>query len=53
MFGGELQNVTLSVASEMLSDIFDKFGDSAKITKKPDGTYEANIKVQVSRPFFA
>lgn len=53
MFCGELQNVTLSVASEMLSDIFDKFGDSAKITKKPDGTYEANIKVQVSRPFFA
>ena len=53
MFGGELQNVTLTVAPEMISDIYDKFGDSVRIVKKNDDTYCAEIKVQVSRPFFA
>ena len=53
MFGGELQNVTLTVAPEMISDIYDKFGDSVRIIKKNDDTYCAEIKVQVSRPFFA
>ncbi len=53
MFGGALQGVSLFVAREMISDIFDKFGDSVKISKKDEDTYIAEIKVQVSRTFFA
>lgn len=53
MFGGELKSVTLTVTQEMVSDIYDKFGADAKVTAKPDGSYKAEVKVQVSRPFFA
>lgn len=53
MFGGELQGVTLSITREMITDVFDKFGDTVKMRKKDDDTYIADIKVQISRPFFA
>lgn len=52
MCGGELQDVTLEFAHEMLSDVFDRFGDSVRISQKDD-TYSVNIRVQTSRPFFA
>lgn len=53
MFGGELQGVTLSITREMITDVFDKFGDTAEMRKKDDDTYIADIEVQISRPFFA
>lgn len=52
MFGGEPQRVTLMFDSEMLSDIFDRFGDEINIGKVEDDKYITDVTVQLSKPFF-
>lgn len=53
MFRGELQTVNINFAKEMLSDIYDKFGNDLRIITIDDNTYSASVKVQTSRTFFA
>lgn len=53
MFGGESQNVTLLFTANILSDMFDRFGDDIRIKKVDDDTYSVDITVQISKTFFA
>ncbi len=53
MFSGELQTVSINFVKEMLSDIFDKFGNHLRIITIDDNTYSASVKLQTSRTFFA
>lgn len=52
MFGGEPQKVTLTFTKDMISEIFDRFGDDLHIRKGVDETFSADVTVQVSKPFF-
>ena len=53
MFGGEEQEVDLQFDSEMLDDVFDKFGEEVNIVKVDDNTYRLKVPIQVSKTFFA
>ena len=53
MFGGESQNITLLFTANILSDMFDRFGDDIRIKKVDDDTYSVDITVQISKTFFA
>ncbi len=53
MFRGELQTVSINFAKEMLSDMFDKFGNDLKVVTIDNNTYSTSVKVQTSRTFFA
>lgn len=53
MFGGESQRVTLLFEPEMLSDIFDRFGDNLRIKRIDENTLSVDITVQVSKTFFS
>lgn len=52
MFGGELERVDLSFTSEMVEDIFDRFGENVRINQGKDGDYRVSVDVQVSKTFF-
>lgn len=52
MFGGELVTVELQFVSEMLDDIFDKFGEDIKVQETTDGKYKVKVPVQISPNFF-
>lgn len=52
MFGGELERVDLSFTSEMVEDIFDRFGEDLHISQRTDGEYRVSVDVQVSKTFF-
>ena len=51
MYSGETKNVTLAFGEEMITSIFDKFGEKVEI-KENSGTYEATVTIQPSKPFF-
>ena len=53
MFGGECHKVTLLFDSELLSDIFDRFGDNLRIKRIDDNTLSVDVNVQVSKTFFS
>lgn len=53
MFGGELCNVTLLFEPNILSDMFDRFGDDIRIRKVDDNAYSVDVSVQVSKTLFA
>lgn len=53
MFGGEEQKVDLQFDSEMLDDVFDKFGEEVNIVKVDDATYQLKVPIQVSKTFYA
>ena len=53
MFGGESQNVTLLFTANILSDMFDRFGDDIRIKKVDDKTFSVYVTVQISKTFFA
>lgn len=53
MFGGEEQKVDLQFDSEMLDDVFDKFGEEVNIVKVDDATYQLKFPIQVSKTFYA
>lgn len=53
MFGGERQNITLLFTANILSDMFDSFGDDLRITKANNEAYSVDVTVQVSKTFFA
>ena len=52
-FGGDEQEVDLQFDSEMLDDVFDKFGEEVNIIKVDDNTYRLKVPIQVSKTFFA
>lgn len=53
MCGGEEQDVELQFNSDIIDDIFDKFGEDVSIIKIDDDTYRVRIPIQVSKTFFA
>lgn len=53
MFGGESQNVTLLFTANILSDMFDRFGDDIRIKKADEEIYSVDVTVQISKTFFA
>ena len=53
MFGGESQNVTLLFTANILSDMFDRFGDDIRIKKVDEEIYSVDVTVQISKTFFA
>lgn len=53
MFGGEEQDVELHFNSNMLDDVFDKFGEEIGIDKVEEDTYCVKVPIQVSKTFFA
>ena len=53
MFGGECHKVTLLFDSELLSDVFDRFGDNLRIKRIDDNTLSVDVNVQVSKTFFS
>lgn len=53
MFGGEVHTVTLTFTKDILSDMFDRFGDDLRIHKLNDETFRTDVMVQVSKTFFA
>lgn len=52
MFGGEVRNVELQFVSEMLDDIYDKFGEGVRVRTVGD-KHKVFVPVQVSPTFFA
>ena len=52
MFGGELRDVELQFYTEMLDDIYDKFGEDI-IVKSYQDTYRICVPIQVSPTFFS
>lgn len=52
MFGGRLERVAIRFASELLSDVYDKFGTDLRVHKTTDGMFRAVLEVQVSKTFF-
>lgn len=51
MYSGETKNVTLTFGEEMITTMFDKFGEKVEI-KGNSGTYKAAVTIQSSKPFF-
>lgn len=52
MYGGVERQVELEFVSEMLDDIFDKFGEEIDIEKKGN-CYTVAVPVQISKTFFS
>ncbi len=52
MFGGELCEVELTFTSDMINDIYDKFGEDLSISKHGD-VYQCITPIQVSKTFFS
>ena len=52
MFGGKVQNVELQFNSEMLDDMYDKFGEDIDVKTYGD-IYKISVPIQVSPTFFA
>lgn len=53
MFGGSVHTVTLSFTKDILSDMYDRFGDDIRIHKVNDDVFTVDVNVQVSKTFFA
>lgn len=53
MFGGDEQEIELQFNSDMLDDVFDRFGEEVNIIKVDDETYRMKVPIQVSKTFFA
>lgn len=51
MYSGETKNVTLTFGEEMITSMFDKFGEKVEIKGNSD-TYKATVTIQPSKPFF-
>lgn len=47
------KKVTLMFDPDILSEIFDRFGDGVRVVEQSEKLYSAEVKVQVSKPFFA
>ena len=52
MFGGEVKHVELQFVSEMIDDMYDKFGEEIKIRSAGD-KFKVSVHIQVSPTFFA
>lgn len=51
MFGGHEQEVELQFNSDMIDDIYDKFGEDISIIKICEDTYYVKVPLQVSKTF--
>lgn len=52
MFGGRLEKVTIRFTSDLLSEVYDKFGTDLRIQTTTDGFFKTVLDVQVSKTFF-
>ncbi len=52
MFGGEQYEVELTFTSDMINDIYDKFGEDISITKQSENTYNCVLPIQASKTFY-
>ena len=53
MFSGESRRVTLLFSANILTDMFDRFGDDIHIIKVDGETFSVDVTVQISKTFFA
>lgn len=53
MFGGDEQEIDFQFDSDMLDNVFDKFGEEVNIVKVDNNTYRLKVPIQVSKTFFA
>lgn len=53
MFGGDEQEIDFQFDSDMLDNVFDKFGEKVNIVKVDNNTYRLKVPIQVSKTFFA
>ena len=53
MFGGDEQEIGFQFDSDMLDNVFDKFGEEVNIVKVDNNTYRLKVPIQVSKTFFA
>lgn len=51
MFGGAKKEITLTFGKDMISGMFDKFGENIVI-REVDDKYETTVGVQPSKPFY-
>ncbi len=52
MCSGELHKVTLTFTKDLLSEIFDRFGDDIRIRSIDETNFSVDINIQVSKPLF-
>ena len=52
MCSGELHKVTLTFTKDLLSEIFDRFGDDIRIRPIDETNFSVDINIQVSKPLF-
>ena len=52
MFNGELNTVELEFTYEMLSDIYDRFGEDINVKCYTDNKYRINVPIRISPNFF-
>ena len=52
MYGGETAKVTLAFDARMIDYIYEKFGIDTKIQSCEDGSFTANVEVQLSPTFW-
>ena len=52
MCSGELHKVTLTFTKDLLSEVFDRFGDDIRIRPIDETNFSADIIVQISKPLF-
>ncbi len=52
MFGGRSESVTLEMEGKLMNVLIDKFGESVRVNKQPDGKFTVRLEVQVSPTFW-
>ncbi len=52
MFGGEAIPVEITFSSEMIDDIYDKFGESVTVVRTEDDRFKCVVTVQISKTFY-
>jgi len=52
MYTGEIHEVVLQFDASLINVIQDKFGEDTKMVKQENGSFIANVKVQISPVFF-
>jgi hypothetical protein len=52
MFSGELEDVVIQFSKQLISPVFDKFGEDTPMMSVNDTTCAATVHVQISPPFF-
>lgn len=52
MYGGTPEEITIQFDNGVLGAVYDKFGETLKITKLSDGRFETTVTIQISPTFW-